>query len=119
MQEVANEAKIPMGNPRYILQYTRTVKTSRELRALRRANATAADSMAEVIAQHHQIPQELAASFDYKCRLRHARPDVTKTSCGLDGNGLWQMDAGCQYGGYEGDWPDAGPARGDSRRPRK
>ncbi|XP_032573505.1 xaa-Pro aminopeptidase 3 [Drosophila sechellia] len=112
VQEVAHEAMIPMGNPRYILQYTRTVKTPRELRAVRRANASAADSMAEVIAQHYQIPQELAASFDYKCHMRHARPDVTKISCGLDGNGLWQMDAGCQYGGYEGGlarcWPSSG-----------
>ncbi|XP_039486837.1 xaa-Pro aminopeptidase 3 isoform X2 [Drosophila santomea] len=112
VQEVANEAKIAMCNPRYILQYTRTVKTSRELRALRRANAIAADSMAEVIAQHHQNPQELIALFDYKCHMRHARPDGTKISCGIDGKGLWHMDAGCQYGGYEGGlarcWPSSG-----------
>uniref|UniRef100_A0A6P4FQT5 Probable Xaa-Pro aminopeptidase 3 n=1 Tax=Drosophila rhopaloa TaxID=1041015 RepID=A0A6P4FQT5_DRORH len=112
VKEAAEEAKKPLSNPRYILQYTRTVKTSRELSALRQANAIAADSMAEVIAQHQRIPKELAISFDYKCRMRHAHPNESKVSGGPDGNGLWQMDAGCQYGGYQGGlarcWPSSG-----------
>ncbi|XP_017116037.1 xaa-Pro aminopeptidase 3 [Drosophila elegans] len=112
VEEVAVEAKKPLGNPRYILQYTRTFKTPREQSALRRANAIAAESMAELIAQHHRNPKELTTSFDYKCRMRHAHPNVSPVTCGLDANGLWQMDAGCQYGGYQGAlarcWPNSG-----------
>ncbi|XP_037723226.1 xaa-Pro aminopeptidase 3 [Drosophila subpulchrella] len=119
VQEAADEAKTPLCNPRYILQYTRTVKTSRELCALRRANAIAAGSMAEVIAQHQSSPQELATSFDYKCRLSHAQPDACKVSCGLDGNGLWQMDAGCQYGGYQGGLARCWPISGRFTPPQK
>ncbi|KAI8033194.1 hypothetical protein M5D96_014052 [Drosophila gunungcola] len=112
VKEVAVEANKTLGNPRYILQYTRTFKTPREQSALRRANAIAAESMAELIAQHHRNPKELATSFDYKCRMRHAHPNVSAVTCGLDANGLWQMDAGCQYGGYQGAlarcWPSSG-----------
>lgn len=120
VSEVSEENNTPLSNPRYILQYTRTVKTARELCALRRANAIAAESMAELIAyngshQHQCNPRELATLFDYKCRRRHAHPDqplAAKVECGSDGTGLWHMDAGCQYGGYQGglvrSWPGSG-----------
>ncbi|XP_016997925.2 xaa-Pro aminopeptidase 3 [Drosophila takahashii] len=112
VQEAADEARTPLSNPRYILQYTRTVKTSRELCALRRANEIAADSLAEMMAQHHRNSHNLSTFFDYKCRLRYAHPDEAKASCLLDNNGLWHLDAGCQYGGYEGGlarcWPSSG-----------
>ncbi|XP_017084296.1 xaa-Pro aminopeptidase 3 [Drosophila eugracilis] len=112
VEEAAQEAKMSLCNPKYITQYTRTVKTTRELSALRRANAIAADSMAEVMAQPQHSSHELATSFDYMCRMRYGQPDESKVCCRLDGNGLWQMNAGCQYGGYEGGlarcWPSAG-----------
>ncbi|XP_020816559.1 probable Xaa-Pro aminopeptidase 3 [Drosophila serrata] len=119
VSEASEEANIPLSNPQYILQYTRTFKTNRELAALRRANAIAAESMAEVIAyntsQPHQCnPRRLATLFDYNTRRRHAHPEQpsAEVACGSDATGLWHMDASCQYGGYQGGlvrtWPGAG-----------
>ncbi|XP_017019539.1 xaa-Pro aminopeptidase 3 [Drosophila kikkawai] len=120
VSEVSEEANTPLSNPRYILQYTRTFKTDRELSVLRRANGIAAESMAEVIAYnlshpHKCDPRGMAALFDFNCRRRHAHPDhpfSAKVACGSDGTGLWHMDAGCQYGGYHGglvrSWPGSG-----------
>ncbi|KAH8246315.1 hypothetical protein KR032_000229 [Drosophila birchii] len=109
VSEVSEDTNKPLSNARYILQYTRTFKTDRELSALRRANSIAAESVAEVIAYNvshpHQCnPRRLATLFDYNCRRRHAQPGQpsAKVACSSDTTGLWHIDAVCQYGGYQG-----------------
>lgn len=122
VNEVAEISQTPVNNPRYIMEHTRSVKTARELGAIRQANTIAAESMAAVIARqmsqrhHHKLqPQDLITLFDFKCRRHYGHPDKSfkaKVMGGYSDTALWHMEAGCQYEGYQGGlartWPGSG-----------
>lgn len=115
VKELAYDLKLNIDCPRHMMQCVRSVKTKRELTAIRRANLIASESMQEVIMEHepYQGKHEIGLLFDEKCRQRHAYqelPYAPKLTAGL-GN-VWLMDGACQYAGYHGGlaryWPILG-----------
>lgn len=122
IKEFANDLKLSIDCPRHMMQCVRSIKTNRELSAIRRANSIAAESMQELIMEHepHQGKHELGMLFVEKCRHHYAYQELPyepKLTAGL-GN-VWLMDGSCQYAGYHGGLARYWPIHGRFSPPQK
>ncbi|KRF99077.1 uncharacterized protein Dwil_GK27958 [Drosophila willistoni] len=120
VQEVADELKWTVQCPHLVLLYCRSLKTDYEIECIKVANVIAAQSMQDLIKEHgvNWDDHKLKAFFDYQCRNRqgHRFDDQLRVD---STNGLWLMEACCQYANYWGSITRCWPINGRFSPPQK
>ncbi|XP_017843467.1 uncharacterized protein LOC108600416 [Drosophila busckii] len=114
VSEVAEELNLILNCPSNALQYTRSLKTPKEMEAMRLSSSIAAQSLQELLEdkQEHNGSQ-LAALYAYKCQQRsHYQPLPFEPKVFRSFGGTWLMGVSSQHAGYcsclARSWPQRG-----------
>lgn len=103
--DLADQLQLPIDCPLKALRLAMSVKSPKEVIAIKRAHSIAAQSMQEVISNHElKIDKpKICGMFLNKCRERYAHQPGPYEPRFTDVQGrMCLMDGACQYGGYCG-----------------